>query len=208
MQLSVLLSEKLKKSEFDIDSNGELPSFCRKQIHELIENLSLKEHQDAGYYRRAKLAIGCAYSCLKYLEVYPSAKSEAQNVIEKSILSLQNKFNMKELELINSRLYTDSENLFGQDEPNFKAIYSSFACVAAANTVLYDVDFAAMGITEKESDPSDWDASFYASLAHSGGAIWEDVGDADNRKNFWLWYLDKAIPYTWDTSTTIGPIKF
>jgi hypothetical protein len=199
------LSEFLSSSESFIDENGELTTTRRKEIHLLVEKLSKQEHDDAGYYRRAKLAIACAYFCLDFLKGHKTEFDLAKNMLEKSILALQSQFDIKELESSNGHLYTAFTNLTDQDEPDFKAVYAGFACFSAANVVLYDNDFDVLGLNEKESDPSDWEASYYASLAHCGGAIWESVGDIDKRKEFWIWYLRVAIPFAWDMEKPLGP---
>jgi hypothetical protein len=200
------LSEFLSSSESFIDKNGELPAIRRKEMHLLVEKLSTQEHDDAGYYRRAKLAIACAYLSLNYLKAHKTAFDLAENILEKSILTLQSQFDIKELESLNGYLYTASTNLTDQDEPDFKAVYAGFACFSAANVVLYDTNFDILGSNEKESDPSDWEASYYASLAHCGGAIWEGVGDIDKRKEFWIWYLQVAMPFAWDMKKPLGPV--
>jgi hypothetical protein len=204
MNTPEILLNELKRAELHLGDDGELPAIHRKEIHELIQNLSINNHKDAGYYVRAKLAITCACSCINKLDTYASVKEVADELLKKAVLALQSKFDMKELETLNGRLHTSANNLIDQDAPDFKAVYAAFACVAAVNTVLYDVDFDQLGLSEVESAPDDWDASFYASLSHCGGATWEDVGDSIERKKFWLWYLNKAVPHAWTTTTPLG----
>ena len=80
------------------------------------------------------------------------------------------------------------------ENPPFPAIYAGFACWAAARS-LFLPEPSTEAESELELDPTLWDASFYASLAWSGGATWENgAGDPIRRCEFWTWWLDEAIP--------------
>ena len=72
------------------------------------------------------------------------------------------------------------------------------ACFTAINTIMYDTNFDAVGENEKEISPEDWDPSFYASLAASGGAVWEIKNKVKERFEYWSWYLEVAIPRAWN----------
>jgi hypothetical protein len=92
------------------------------------------------------------------------------------------------------RLKTRLDDLFDLGEEAFRAIYSGFACWAAARDVFIGVPAHSPHTSgEKEISPPEWDASFLASLALCGGAAWEEgVGDPVKRRAF-LWF-DVAIP--------------
>lgn len=78
------------------------------------------------------------------------------------------------------------------------SIAVGFAAVCAVTTALNDEVF---GVTElddlrsdRELDPYEWDASFYASIAYAGGASWESQSSAQKRRAFWEWYLNEGVP--------------
>jgi hypothetical protein len=204
LKIPAELSEILAEAEKSINDNGELTAANRLRVHQVMENLLSKIHPNAGHYTRAKLAIACSYSSLHLIDVYPNEKQKAERVLKNSIDTLQGKYDSDVLESENEMLYTDSVNLMNEAKPFVPAVYGSFACNAAVNTVLYDSDFDSLGIDEKISAPEDWDASFYASIAHCGAAVWEGTGDNSKRKLFWLWYLNQAIPFAWDTDIPIN----
>ena len=197
------LSQVLSDAEMSINAHGELIAENRLIIHEVIEKLLSQVHENAGHYTRAKLAIACAYSSLYLLDFYPSQKLKAELLLKNSIDTLSGRYETDILEAENEILYTDCVNMMSNSKISAQVIYASFACKAAVDTVLYDSDFESLGVSEKILSPEDWDASFYASIAHCGAATWEETGDNDKRKKFWVWYLNEAIPYAWDTEIAI-----
>lgn len=104
----------------------------------------------------------------------------------------------QELEEKKNYLYTQAEDLMDKGEQYFTAAYAGFACISAVNAVLYDLDLDTTGILEIEIDPDEWTACFYACAAYCGGATWEKgVGDDLKRREFWEWFLSKAVPAIW-----------
>jgi hypothetical protein len=81
------------------------------------------------------------------------------------------------------------------DEEDFSPLYAGYACWTAASKVLLGIGIWPDCDPETELDVELWDASFFASLAYSGGAIWEEgVGDPVKRREYWEWFLREAIP--------------
>lgn len=77
---------------------------------------------------------------------------------------------------------------------------------AAINTILYDTNFDVVGENEKSVFPDDWDVGYYGALALSGSAVWEEKGGDANRRSYWRWYLESAIPWAWDVLASL-PVK-
>ena len=87
------------------------------------------------------------------------------------------------------------DDKFQLGEEAFPAIYAGFACWAAARSTYFNSEPSAYAISEQGLAPEEWDASFMASLACAGGAVWEQgVGSATLRREFWLWFLAEAVP--------------
>ncbi|OYD96307.1 hypothetical protein CDG76_05705 [Nostoc sp. 'Peltigera membranacea cyanobiont' 210A] len=45
------------------------------------------------------------------------------------------------------------------------------------------------------------DAAFFAACAYANGAVWETISgksDSARRLEFWLWWLNVAIPSAWE----------
>jgi hypothetical protein len=94
-----------------------------------------------------------------------------------------------------SKVKTYLDNKFPLGQEYFPAIYAGFAAWSVARYILFwDHVKALRGNTELDISPEDWDPCFYASLAVTGGAVWENICESDTRREFWQWYLTSAIP--------------
>lgn len=95
-------------------------------------------------------------------------------------------------EFISVKTYLDNKFLLGPEY--FSAIYAGFACWAVARDVLSGRHSGTVrGDNELEISPEEWDPCFMASLAVTGGAVWEGDQKPDIRE-FWVWYLTAAVP--------------
>ena len=93
------------------------------------------------------------------------------------------------------RLKADLDGKFLLGEASFRAVYAGFSCWATAGEVVSPADDGlSSAISELDLSPEDWDACFFASLAVSGGATWDRIGDPEARREFWRWYLEEAVP--------------
>ena len=59
-----------------------------------------------------------------------------------------------------------------------------------------DYDTADNDIDDEELAPDSYETSYMCASAAAGGLNWMPVEqvDVDARRNFWIWYLDEAIP--------------
>lgn len=204
MTIPQRLAASLKAASIFITPDGELPAGSRKDILLLIEELSSVEHVDAGYLRRARLALICAREVLGYIEPYKDVQVDALTMLERGVAALSGKYALETLKKENGEFHTKVIDLFEYGEVAFVAAYSGMATFAAINIILYDTNFDLIGEDEKGVPPDDWDASYYGALAVSGSAVWEGKGGIESRADYWRWYLEGAIPQAWDV---VSPIK-
>ncbi|WP_197337258.1 Imm5 family immunity protein [Ralstonia solanacearum] len=204
MTIPQKLATSLKAASILITQDGELPAGSRKDILLLIEELSSVEHVDAGYLRRARLALICAREVLGHIKPYEDVHVDALAILERGTAALSGKYALEKLKKENGELHTKVIDLFEHGEVAFVAAYSGMATFAAINTILYDTNFDLVGGDEKGVPPDDWDASYYGSLAVSGSAVWEGKGGIESRADYWRWYLEGAIPQAWDV---VSPLK-
>ncbi|VWB75490.1 Imm5 family immunity protein [Burkholderia diffusa] len=198
MTMPPRLTQELELALRCITQDGELPASSRKTILLVIEELSSKESHDAGYLRRARLAHICASKVLHVIRPYEDVLQSAQQNLEKGVAALLGKYDLKILRAENGEFHTKVIDLLENGEAAFCSVYAGMASFAAINTILFDTNFDIVGESEKQVPPDDWDASFYAALATSGSAVWENKGGIDARRMYWGWYLNVAIPYAWD----------
>ncbi len=91
------------------------------------------------------------------------------------------------------KAHLDERLLLGEEY--FAAVYAGFASWAVARDVLArNNQDSIMGDSELQIPPDQWDPCFLASLALTGGAMWEGIGSAEVRHEFWEWYLTSAVP--------------
>jgi hypothetical protein len=205
MTMNNVLQSEISNAKTLINADGELPAQVRGKILSLIEDLSKAEHDKAGYFRRARLALICANEVITLIQPQQTVFNSAKHLLANGVLALAGKYDLKELEKENGKHHTRTIDLTQVGESAFIAMYAAMSVFSAINAVLYDTNFDVVDLSEKDVPPDDWDASFYASLAKSGSAIWENKGGAANRSEYWNWYLDIAVPLAWDVVTPIPP---
>ena len=92
-----------------------------------------------------------------------------------------------------AKLKADLDDKFPLGPEYFAGIYGGFGCFAAASELLHR--HKPPDGNELEVDPIEWDASFFASLAHAGGAVWEESdGNPEARGAYWQWFLTDPVP--------------
>lgn len=177
-----------------INAMGELPLAARQQLRESLIAL-LPDHG-----RALTLTAVLGFACAKrawpvWQTAFPSesrpmdlAKSAVSSVSEGSIPGASDRS-----EFMRVKTYLENKFLLGKE--SFPAVYAGFASWAVTRDVLsWGQPKITQGTTELEISPEEWDPSFLASLAVTGGATWEGIGRSEIRHEFWYWYLTAAIP--------------
>ena len=198
MAIPQKLIYEIAEAEKMISSDGELPAAKRKHLLQLIEEQSVAEHANAGYLRRARLALICASAVVEYAQSFPEVFNAAKSILASGIAALSGKYDLVRLETENEAFHTEVVDLLEHGEISFVPVYAGMTCFSALNTVLYDTNFDVVGENEKSTPPDDWDAGYYASLVKSGSAVWEAKGGSDSRRRYWKWYLEYALPQAWE----------
>ncbi|WP_456789878.1 Imm5 family immunity protein [Cellulomonas sp. P5_C5] len=188
-----------------IGPDGELPAAARGRVHRAVDAAARELHPDAGRYVRTTLALVCAYATLGQARSRPDLFADAEGVADVVTAALNGDADDDELEDLTESLTARVEDGLGSGQIEPRALYALLACVAAAGTLLYDTPLEDLAAEPAEADPADWDAAFLSSLAFTGGALWEGVGDPAERRRFWLWYLETALPYAWDPDHPMLP---
>lgn len=192
-----------------LNENSELPWLFRRAFHFEVERVSQLEHSNAGYYRRSKMAIACAYRTLNIWESCPTVDAFGRQLLELSVDCLAGKEDLEKLKEESERFDTTVNNVMFSSEANIVPAYAGFSCLSAINTVVYDFDYSIEKEGEKEINPENWEACFNSSLALSGGALWENAKyDERARKSFWSWYINVVVRETWSPFKSPGLVMF
>lgn len=182
----------------DLDEYRELPLRVRNRLLDRLLALLPAE-------RQRQLFIGTlGFTCAErswpvWLEKFPK-ESEPLDLVRDVVTAVEEQSPMPDVyrRLDEVKVLVDNKIILGEEY--FRACYACSACWAAARDVVKGrCDWATAGQSEQEIHPDDWDASFFASLAVTGNSGWERNGADNGRREFWIWYLHKAVPdaFTW-----------
>ena len=153
-----------------------------------------------GRRRRGALAILCGRYVLPIWEAACPNDRRPHDILQAAHLYLQHQGNEPTLRAMKGRLETHVDNLLSRTEHASDA-YAAASAARAASTALHDETFGE-GTGEEDTDvdldPYQWDASFYASMAVSKGAPWDKNTSGGRRRQFWRWYLEQAVPESWE----------
>ncbi|MBO9555883.1 Imm5 family immunity protein [Cellulomonas sp.] len=202
VDLPPTLVSGLVRAAAAIDPDGELPAAARGRLHVLLD-AAAGSHPDAGRHVRARLAIASAYGSFPQLSTAPELRDEAEHLAVAAAAALRGELGTTTLEAMRDAAVARATGLLGAVDP--RAVHALLACAAAVSTVLDDPPLDDLAVSEKEADPADWEACFYASLAWTGGATWEGVHEPLVRGRFWEWYLLVAVPFAWDADAPLVP---
>jgi hypothetical protein len=176
-----------------IDENGELPFLQRRWLQEELKHRFGPEKGDLIWLALENISAHKVEPIWE--ERFPSetAPIDLLRNADSGLVNVENAEALKKL-LPKIKTFLDDKLVLGVD--CFRAVYTGFACWVAAGNVAYGPsDIIDEGDSELEIDPEFWHASFYASLAYAGGAVWETgVGDSDKRREFWTWFVCEAVP--------------
>lgn len=179
------------KHEVENHPKGQLILPLRKKLYKYIG-----EHKI-----RINLAILCSK---KVLPIWNSVltddtmPSEILKCISEYMSGTQTK---SDLMSIADEFWTKLETYMCEDEYSEKenydnAIYAGFTLTKASYVVLYDEKFDEYDetILDEDLDAYTWDTAYFASLAYCENELFDELTKIQKRKEFWLWYLDIAIP--------------
>ena len=191
------IKQLLEKCHASINTRGDLPSYQRKKIYSLFDS---DANSNLGHIKRAKLELLCAWKTLHIWENCPFTDHLARELLEISEQCLQEKMTTVELSHKSDSFYFVVDDLIIQGEEYLDAAYAGFACAAAVNAVLYDIDLDLVGIPDQDKEPEDWLACANACDAFSSTKSWKiEESNATKRTEFWQWFLNDAVPLVWNT---------
>ncbi len=190
-----LISRLIDEGYSEFNYRGELSSTYRKKVYETI-GIKSSEAEIPAHFFQAKLEIICASKVSELWDSNESVTICANKFIKLCEKCLKGHLSHEILRERKYNFYSQADSLFEEDPQPLISAYAGFACISAANAVLSGMDFDTLGIPEVDVDePNSWTASFYASTAYCGSAIWEEkTNDDPRRREFWEWFLCEAIP--------------
>ncbi|WP_433205359.1 Imm5 family immunity protein [Dactylosporangium sp. CS-047395] len=176
-----------------ISPDGELKWSTRMQLHEALRVLKGTD----GLRSYLRLSAACAVRAWPvWLERFdddlPYASPVQGATPEQPELALTS----DPIELGRLATFLDNRMRLGSD--TFPAVAAGLSCWAVDRDSFRGAPVEPSGDDELDVDSEDWEASYFASIAVAGGAIWEAGADSARRRAFWVWYLQEAVPASYD----------
>lgn len=178
-----------------LDDAGELPWHLRRDLHVVVgAELGDASHQIREFY--LELGTLCAQRVWGVWLSEFGDDLQPMNVAKACIARGRSgtAFAVEEFRSLGADL--DDKLLLG--ERSLAAVYAGYSWWAVARDALAPETPSGQLVSELEIAPDEWSACFLASLAAAGGASWESVADNSQRRAFWEWYLNEAVPSAFD----------
>jgi hypothetical protein len=184
------------------NDNGELPLPDRKRLWAAMgprDVVGGRAIIAPGVRRRTRLALQATERVFPVWEqTFPTNLGPQRMVAVAEDYSAQ-RIDFKTAWNLKNRFWGELESL------GSIAVAVGFSSCQAVTTALSDERFDPVNIQNKifdrHLDPYEWDASFYASVAHAGSALWEANPNSGRRREFWEWYIREAVPLAWDSES-------
>lgn len=80
------------------------------------------------------------------------------------------------------------------------ALSAGEAATRAVYVAMHDENADQAELLDEDLDASDWDCAFWGACAWSGAIPGQAGWNQEAYKEYWLWYLDEAIPEAWESA--------
>jgi Immunity protein Imm5 len=210
MTIPLELAQALQSGQKELAKNpkGELTLPWRKRIWMAMGPLQ-KEGERAlinvGLRRRAELAIMAAKHVLPIWQAAFPGNRGPERMFDIARRYLSGSIDFKAAWESKNRFWGELENLVAQGSESVTAIAVGFAAANAVTTAIcderFDPDNIDPEILDENLEPYEWDVGFYASIAYAKGASWEPGSDATRRREFWEWYINEGVPFSFNSAS-------
>lgn len=190
---------ELTRKEVLSHPNGELILPLRRIIWKTFGAFEIKEKYRAsstiGLKRRLKLATMCVEKVMNiWNEAFPNDK-RPMRCIEVANEYVTGKTNYESIWNEMSHFVTDLDNQ-GGEERYYLAVPVGRAAISVLDVAIKDESILVYGNDSRldsDYDAYDWDTSFCVAIAYSGSGPWDNT-NIEKRREFWLWYINEAVP--------------
>lgn len=195
------------KEEVNKHPRGELILPFRKSIYKLMG-----EHQDnedghailtIGLLKRTNLAVQCVQKVMPIWDSVMANDTKPHVILEDINNYLAGKQTWDYLWDIPNHFWTVLDNYLLKDGSIGHAVCVGFASINALYVALNDEDLGEEGeedLLDQDLDPYTWDTAYFASLAYSENEMYDEETKIQKRREFWVWYIDKAVPLAYQAT--------
>ena len=194
------VNSAINQAKIDLSSSPEgiLSLTSRTAIWIAMDDLADSE---ASYFNRTNLKVPCVNKVKSiWMQMFPT-DSSIDSMLQLTYALMGKSVDPGTAENDASRFLQNAIAKFGSNTTTDPALMGAEAAAAMVVSACYrnpDYDTADNDIDDDELAPDSFETSYMCASAAAGGMNWMPVEqvDVDARRNFWIWYLDEAIPST------------
>jgi hypothetical protein len=202
MQLPEKLTKLISNAHVEVRNHKRrglsLPT--RKKIWLAMGDLTLNGNKavfSAGHYRRTMVSIISAEFTLPIWEQYFSS-TDPHRMLDMAKKYIDGQFDFDTAKKESRSFSGGLNNVQNFTDEQLNAVLVGHSSVEAVLTALYEAWCDPTGELDEELDS--WDSSMFAAGAYANGFPWKDEGcDFDKLHEFWVWYLDEAVPQAYNS---------
>ena len=186
------ISKLVNDSRSFFSDRGELARSFRVRLHRALNDIPFGRNRNVTCF----VALEVMCSKLAADSIFdPRLDGLKQDLLAKSISVLDDVGKVAFLNIDRYETYLN-DLIASSTNGDMRAAYCGFSIWSAARKIgtsstIQDED-------ELHIEPTEWDASFLASIALCGSATWENrPADDKERERFWKWYLGTGLEKCW-----------
>lgn len=182
----------------ELNVRGELVLPIRKKIWRSFGSYQSNPDSDnitVGLKRRTRLAILCVKKVISIWEKVADDDDRPLEMIDLAERYIEGSINYSYIYKRWNDFVTDLIYL-ASDEAFLYAAEVVFASTKAVGIVLKDeelIRYEKDTQLDENLDSFTWDASYFSAIAYSGSGPWDNT-NIEKRREFWLWYINEAVP--------------
>ncbi len=194
MKLSQELASLVEKSvkEVKSSSTGDLSLPTRRMIWSKICELSKNNHT-AHRILTALDTLCVKHTISKWHKVFPNDNGP-DRMLEIAQQVLDGKIDIRNAMRLRDEFYADVVEKRKYKPHEYPAMFVGHAAASTVLTAIVELDESPGFFTKQDEDldPESYEPSYLTASAYSEGFLGK--GDTGKRREFWLWYLETAIP--------------
>lgn len=186
-------------AQLEADPLGDLKLGLRRRIlAELGERyVEGDRSRSQGLRRRTKLAQVSIEKALPVWDVARPTDDMPRRLLQLAAFVVEGKIEPDAAWAERATAWTALDDIAVKDEGMQLALAPGYGAAQVLACAIADeqLDIEDLGdLTDRDVDPEDLDPYFFAAAAISGGAVWDEASFKEQRRAFWRWWLEEALP--------------
>lgn len=153
---------------------------------------------EAGHRRRFELALMCVNRVVTVWERAFPNNDGVDNMIRLAKQAIASESEREPSRKSAYDYWSEVDSLDADTEAQLRGMSAGYAAITAVYVAARDEIINNEMEDDYDEDPFSWDTSFHAFLADTGFGG-ENPDSIEKVRGFWEWYLDKAVPQSYDS---------